>query len=169
MKKLNIKPPKGMKLRHHDWLYLLFCIIIVLFIIVWESVPRLHTVEILIAFLTLVSGVFYFLNQQYIEKARFFKELFSEFNNRYDKKNNKLLAILKTKEPLIEDQKILLIDYFNLCAEEYMFHEAGYIDDRVWYAWCNGMKQFGKDPRISELWQQELKTNSYYGFEFPLN
>lgn len=170
MKKLNFKSPKGMQLRHHYWLYLLFCIIVVLFIIVWESVHRLHNIEMLIAFLTLVTGAFYFFNQLYIEKARFFKELFMEFNRRYDRKNNKLLDILKTIEPLIEEQKILLIDYFNLCAEEYMFYEAGYIDKRVWESWNNGMKQFGQDPRIFELWKQESQTtNFYYGFEFPHN
>ena len=93
--------------------------------------------------------------------------MFTGFNQRYDAQNNKLLTILKNSEPLQEEQKQYLIDYFNLCAEEYIFYKAGYIDDRVWDAWYNGMKQFGQDHRISELWGQERKTDSYYGFEFP--
>jgi hypothetical protein len=60
-----------------------------------------------------------------------------------------------------------IVDYFNLCAEEWLFWRAGYIYDPVWVAWENGMKQFAKDPRVKELWLRERATNSYYGFEFP--
>lgn len=167
MNALNFKPPKGMKLRHGHWLWLWFLLSVIIILVLWDCIPRLHSVEILVALLTSAWGVFYFLNQQHLKKARFFKELVTEFNQRYDAQNNKLLTILKTSEPLYEEQKQSLIDYFNLCAEEYLFYEAGYIDNRVWDSWYNGMKQFGRDHRVSELWQQEIQTNSYYEFEFP--
>ncbi len=31
----------------------------------------------------------------------------------------------------------------------------------------NGMRQFGKDPRVARLWRQEQETQSYYGVAFP--
>ena len=93
----------------------------------------------------------------------------TEFNRRYDEKNNGLFEALRTKEAFNSKQEYIFIDYFNLCAEEYLFYDAGYIDKRVWNAWYNGMKQFGQDQRIIELWKEEIQTDSYYGFEFPIN
>jgi hypothetical protein len=29
------------------------------------------------------------------------------------------------------------------------------------------MKQYSRDPRVVALWEEEKKTDSYYGFEFP--
>lgn len=161
--------PQGMRLRHCNWLWLLFFLstISVLFLRRW--IQCLHSLEILIPLLTSIWGGFYFLHQQNIEKARFFKELVTDFNRRYDDKNNDLLAIIREpNKPLDSKQIQAVIDYFNLCAEEYLFYDAGYIDRRVWDAWYNGMKQFGGDSRISELWRQEIQqTNSYYEFQFP--
>lgn len=156
-----------MRLCHRHWLSLCFLLLIAGILILWSRVSYLHSMEILIALLTSAFGLFYFLHQQNIETARFFKELVTEFNKRYDAQNNELLSILETSEPLGQTQKQAFIDYFNLCAEEYLFFEAGYIDSRVWNAWYNGMKQFGRDNRISELWRQEIQTSSYYGFQFP--
>jgi len=36
----------------------------------------------------------------------------------------------------------LLFSYFNLCAEEYFFHKAGYVDQDVWKSWYRGMSVF---------------------------
>jgi hypothetical protein len=60
------------------------------------------------------------------------------------------------------------VDYFNLCAEEHLFHEAGYIYDPIWESWRNGMKWYGTDPRVASIWAKERATNSYYGFELPV-
>ncbi len=43
------------------------------------------------------------------------------------------------------DEKILY-DYFNLCAEEFLFQEADYIDEKVWQSWLRGMAHFAEDP-----------------------
>jgi hypothetical protein len=164
---MNAFKPRGIRRCHCRWLY--FAVFILIILIIWACVPVFHSMEILIGSLTLISGAFYFFNQWHIEKARFFKELVTEFNRRYDEKNNVLLSILETREPLDKKQKESLIDYFNLCAEEYLFYEEGYIYPEVWGAWYNGMKQFGGDHRVSKLWQQEVKSDSYYGFEFPIS
>jgi hypothetical protein len=60
-----------------------------------------------------------------------------------------------------------IFSYFNLCAEEYLFYMAGYIDRRVWESWYRGMKVFFKHPRIQALWEQDSKADSYYGFRPP--
>ena len=161
--------PRGMKLRHRRWLWLWFVLVVGIFIVLYDVFPLFRSTEIVIAILTGIFGCFYFLQQQHIEQARFFKELVTEFNQRYDKLNNKLLSILENDGKLENEQKQVFIDYFNLCAEEYLFYEAGYIYERVWNAWSNGMKQFGRDNRIVELWKKEIQTNSYYNFEFPVD
>jgi hypothetical protein len=60
-----------------------------------------------------------------------------------------------------------LFDYFNLCGEEYLFYSQGYVYPEVWKAWFNGMEFFRPNPRIRQLWNEELKTGSYYGLQFP--
>ncbi len=53
------------------------------------------------------------------------KELFKEFNERYDKLNDKLselnvdLDITALREDYYIDLQKNIIDYFNLCAEQY--------------------------------------------------
>ena len=159
--------PRGMRLLHWNWLLLVFLLLVLL--IICLNNYYLHSMETLIASLTLVCGGFYFLHQQHLEKARFFKELVTEFNQRYDSMNNELFSILGKSEPFDPKKQRVFVDYFNLCAEEFLFYEAGYIDERVWNAWYNGMKQFGRDMRISEIWKQEIHTDSYYGFKFPID
>src|SRR6266576_2022459 len=108
------------------------------------------------------------LQRQKIEELELFKRLFSEFNRRYDKMNDELNAIKDgpEDEPLSVGERNLLFDYFNLCGEEYLFYRQGYIFPEVWDAWYNGMAIFHDDPRIKKLWDDELKTCSYYGFQW---
>lgn len=58
----------------------------------------------------------------------------------------------------------VLFDYFNLCAEEYLYHKSGFIDSDVWTSWIHGMRVFAAAPRIRSLWEAELNAGSYYGF-----
>jgi hypothetical protein len=62
-----------------------------------------------------------------------------------------------------EDRQVLM-DYFNLCAEEYLYFNAGYIDTSVWKSWMRGMKAYAAVPAIRGLWEKELQSGSYYGF-----
>lgn len=94
-------------------------------------------------------------------------ELLQAFNERYDGLNDKLQAAIRTPHAFTDAEKDLFIDYFNLCAEEWLFWKDGYIYDAVWYAWENGMRQFSRDARVNELWLMERQSNSYYGFELP--
>lgn len=112
----------------------------------------------------LISSVF-FLQKHKLEELRLFTELFKEFNERYDNLNDKLNKRILKNGDLSTEDKIILFDYFNLCGEEYLYYKEGYILPNVWKAWNNGMKVFFKDERIKKLWDEECKTESYYGFK----
>lgn len=123
--------------------------------------------ELLSAVLGGGLGTAFFFHRGHSEDARFMKELFEYFNKRYDDQNNDLQAILKKNGDFDKKDELAFIDYFNLCAEEWVFRKAGYIYDPVWRAWENGMRQYGRDGRVAKLWEDEKKSGSYYGFEFP--
>jgi hypothetical protein len=122
---------------------------------------------------TAIAGFFAFLYKQHLDETKLFKELFVEFNRRYDRLNNRLNQIVDgdSRVELKPDEKNTLFDYFNLCAEEHFFKQSGYIDETVWNAWRHGMAFFFNNPRIRELWNQECASAderaSYYKFEPP--
>jgi hypothetical protein len=122
--------------------------------------------------ITLVGSIIssiYFVEKQKLEQIVLFKELFTDFNKRYDGLNEKLNGILREDQhkELTPEQIDTLYDYFNLCSEEYLFYKQGFIYPEVWKAWCNGMKIFIKNKRIREVWRREVHTDSYYGLKFP--
>jgi hypothetical protein len=108
---------------------------------------------------SLVSFVF-FVQKQKLEELKMFKELFTEFNRRYDAMNEPLnkIAYANPSEELTVQKTSVLFDYFNLCGEEYLFYKRGYIDPVAWKAWHNGMKFFYKSPRINALWGQRARN-----------
>jgi hypothetical protein len=110
----------------------------------------------------------YFIQKHQLDEARLFKDLFVEFNRRYDDLNGKLNDILRENTDsmiLSPPEKNTIYDYFNLCAEEYLFFRKGYIYPEVWDDWLNGMKIYFRDPRIRKLWSKEAETESYYGLD----
>lgn len=119
--------------------------------------------------ITILGGIFssiYFVQKQRLEEVQLFRGLFKEFNKRYDRLNEPLNQILQSddKQELTPDQINKLYDYFNLCGEEYLYYKEGYIYPEVWRAWSNGMKIFFQNKKIGRVWEKELLTNSYYGF-----
>ena len=59
----------------------------------------------------------------------------------------------------------VVCQYFNLCAEEFLFYRLGYIDPAAWFAWQNGMRFYLANLRIRHLWEKDVKSNSYYGLQ----
>jgi hypothetical protein len=115
-----------------------------------------------------VISVVFFVQKQKLEELKMFKELFREFNQRYDQMNenlNNIIGVNSSVKLTAEEIKVLF-DYFNLCGEEYLFCKRGYIDPVAWQAWYSGMKLFYKSPRINALWIRELESSSYYGLRF---
>jgi len=109
-----------------------------------------------------VLGFCYFVQQQRLAETHLFKELFTEFNRRYDMLNDDLAEISTGKSTTPEHPQ-LIIDYLNLCAEEYLFFRDGYIHAEVWKAWCRGMLQYLDREPVRTIWRRELASDSYYG------
>lgn len=108
----------------------------------------------------------FYVHRRRVEDTRFAKELLTEFNGRYDKLGSELQFAVSHRGELERETELKFIRYFNLCAEEWLFWRAGSIDDQIWNAWRNGMKQYAKDARVMALWDEEAKSDSYYGFDF---
>lgn len=110
------------------------------------------------------------------------KQLFTEFNGRYDKLNDLLQFILDFDEEEIRRYnnsendtlfgvykksfiKFKINDYFNLCAEEYYWFSKNRIDDRIWDAWKKGMNDiYNKSLIIKEQWQEEIQNDGWKSF-----
>jgi intergrase/recombinase len=116
-----------------------------------------------------VLTLFISIINHYRDNDKFFKELFTEFNRRYDRMNNFLNQV--TDKKLEGKEKQNIIDYLNLCAEEYMWVKKGRIPHKVWKSWKNGIETFLKVPSIKEVFDEERKLwkSSYYGFFDEIN
>jgi hypothetical protein len=126
--------------------------------------------DLVIPLTGVLAGLGYFLYAQHLQETRLFVELFRQFNERYDKLNDDLNRIRGATSSGVfapTDQQ-LLFDYFNLCAEEYLYFKGGYIDVEVWKSWARGMSYFAEKKDIERLWESELKHQSYYGFKLSL-
>jgi len=159
----------ALKLHNRRWYPLIFLLVAATVIAASLRFGAGRGPEISLSAIGVVAGFAYFLYRQHLDETRLFKELFAEFNARYDALNDDLNTILfgPLEGLLSADEREHLFSYFNLCAEEYFFYEAGYIDRRVWESWYRGMKLFFKHPRIQALWEQDCKADSYYGFRPP--
>jgi hypothetical protein len=93
-----------------------------------------------------------------------------EFNSKYDSKfNDKLNEIVKQSEndkdyKLSPEDKKLIVDYLNLCAEEYLWRTKNRIPKKVWDSWENGMVYYLNKPIINEVvLNEKCQKDSYYG------
>ncbi len=132
---------------------------------IWYEFERLHKPEVLISAIAALITFGVYSYKQHLDEAKLFKELFSEFNLRYDELNETLNSIKDRRDSrqLCQPEIDKVYSYFNLCAEEHFFHKAGYIDELVWNTWYRGMSIFFKNPQIMDLWDDEPK-DTYYGF-----
>lgn len=106
---------------------------------------------------------FYFLHQQKLSEAQFFQQSFKDFNQRYDLLNEDLSHAIVNGRVLQEKDKF--IDYFNLCAEEFLLYQKGYIPNNVWDSWVRGMAYYWENEDVKKVWDKE-NIDSYYGFNF---
>lgn len=156
----------ALRLHNRRWYPIIFLVGSAIVVAAWFLFVPGHRPELLLSFIGAVAGFTYFIYHQHLDETKLFKELFVEFNARYDKLNDGLNGILfgPREGDLSEEDRALVFSYFNLCAEEYFFYRAGYIDHHVWKSWCRGMSVFFAHPRIRDLWERDCKADSYYGF-----
>ncbi len=127
-------------------------------------------IEIIGAVLATGISLAFGFRQYTMENDKMFKELFGEFNRKYDSKFNdklnKIDAFIKVGNQLVleDSDKLIIIDYLNFCSEEYLWYSKGRIPEIVWNSWENGMIYFLNLKPINEvvLTQKKQKT-SYYG------
>ena len=110
-----------------------------------------------------IASAVFAIQKQKLDELKLFHDLFQAFNARYDLLNDPLQDILLTGGELELAQKQHLVDYFNLCAEEYFFFRQGSIPPEVWRTWCRGMLYYLADKRVAALYVSEEKSASYYG------
>jgi hypothetical protein len=156
-------------LHNRKWYPLVFSVLSLAIIAAWLWIVPDHRPELLLSGMGLVAGLIYFVYRQNLDEAKLFKELFAEFNSRYNNMSEDLTLICvgPADRALSASERQTLFSYFNLCAEEYFFFSSGYIDQRVWDSWERGMKIFFQNQRIQALWQEDGISNSYYGFRPP--
>lgn len=130
---------------------------------------------IILGSLGVIITAYYSWHTKKIADEQMLKQLFTEFNQRYDKLNNYLVEVEKhypTLELLnnagnADELKQKVIDYFSLCAEEfYWYHHKKRIEPLIWKSWQSGMNYwYNHVPSIRSLWETEVASNgkqSYY-------
>lgn len=143
------------------WLLIVSLLFVAAVLIIFNE-PLATTATILGSVLSLI----YFVQKQKLEELNLFRELFKEFNARYDGMNEKLSKIVtNSNDTISDDESDLLVDYFNLCGEEYFYYRKGYIDPIVWESWFNGMLTLLANQKIYNKWLTERQTISYYGLD----
>ena len=151
------------------WLWILLLvggILILSFLISYDLIE----LNVFVAGAATLITLFISVINYYHHSDKFFKELFTEFNSRYDTMNNFLMTVSPNTK-LESDEKQKVIDYLNLCAEEYMWVKKGRIPEHIWNSWKNGIETYLKNPAIKEVFDQEraLWKSSYYGFFDQIN
>jgi len=151
---------------HYLWIIALLVVVAVFLTLVLYL--KGHDWKILLSVLGGLLSSIYFVQKQQLDEANLFKDLFVEFNRRYDRLNGRLNDIVKKSNGGVEftgNEINTLYDYFNLSGEEYLFYRKGYIYPEVWRSWVKGMRFYYENERIQKLWDKELSTESYYGFD----
>ena len=157
----------AVRLKHwfftHYWWILSLTTVAMALLLAYLKEPPASFAGVAGAFLSVI----YFVQKQKLEEMRLFREIFKECNVRYDAMNELLARVCAPNEAeLSQEERDLLIDYFNLCGEEYLYYRQGYIPPVVWESWHMGMQIVLCSPRVNTLWRSEEATGSYY--ELPI-
>jgi hypothetical protein len=145
-------------------------IIIALTILVW-TFDRAWPLELEIALLGAILAAIFQISTGYHAKVSHFLECFSRCNKSYAELNERLRqpspTIRACNGPAVHNgPSDAIIDYFNLCAEEYLMHKMGVIPHFVWDVWRKGIHGLALKKHIHDAWIEEKKANcDYYGFD----
>lgn len=133
--------------------------------------------EIFLGLIASIATLYLGVIKYKIESDKFSLELFKSFNDRY---NDKLNDIFNMENETVKDKnstlfsskdKCAIIDYFNLCAEEYYWYKKSRISKEVWAAWKIGITENLNKEGVYQIYASEIKkyAGSFYGFEkeFP--
>lgn len=124
-----------------------------------------------LVFLGPLLALGYFIHRQKLDESKYFLDMFRRFNERYDGINEKLNEMTEQETDISPKQKEILMDYFNLCSEEYLMFKAGYIPIVVWDSWRVGMIHYLKNKNIEKIFESEMSSDnhdSYYGLSLKI-
>lgn len=159
--------PIGIRLKFWIFEHYWWIISIAIFAAIWILLTLNEQITTIATVVGALLSFAYFVQKQKLEEIRVFREIFKECNSRYDGMNEALASIgKKALTDLTEEERSKVIDYLNLCGEEYLYFKRGYIHPSVWQAWSNGMKAVAAAPSIRSIWEAERDTDSYY--DLPL-
>ena len=104
-----------------------------------------------------IIGFGYFLNRQYLAETEMLWDLLKYFNKKYADNIAEFSLLYKN------DNSNNLINYLNLCSEEYLLYTQGYVPPIVWKTWRKGMYkklEYCEDSAHKELGDDGAE---YYG------
>lgn len=150
----------------HEWHYVIvFTIVLLVAVLSLVWYQRGDDWKTLLPIVGGAVSLIYIFQKQQLEEAVLFKELFSEFNDRYESLNDELNRIrVLPQGQWSEEQHAILEEYFNLCSEEYLYFIKGFIYQEVWDSWVNGMRIYFSVDDIKSKWLADQESNSGYGF-----
>ena len=150
--------------------------IVILAIIVTATLIINHFVGNKVTALSLTIGavtLYYSYLKQNIEDEMFFEKLFKDFNSRYNSQMNDLFNKLRIAEQqgspdnseLKDSDKMIVIDYLNMCSEQYFWYTKKRILPEVWVAWEAGIIANLNLKSVKPIFTEEKEQCvSYYGF-----
>ena len=116
-----------------------------------------------------IAAIYLGWQQNKLNKDNTEKELFKDFNTRYSNLNDKLYKLKVKDMKSITDDPLLydtVMEFFNLCAEEYYWKKKKRISNEIWKSWHRGMNLWLQQvPVLCELWESEMifsGPESYY-------
>lgn len=126
-------------------------------------------VKIFLGLLGTVATLYFGSLKIRVENDKLFKELFQDFNSRYDIRFNDLINELKadTERKLDTKEINLVIDYLNLCSEEYLWRYKNRIPKKVWQSWKAGILENLEIKQVGDVYQNQISSEngkkSFYG------
>jgi len=138
-------------------------LVVSLFIVYWAQLDADLEPTVALGMIGACATVYVGLLNYWLQRDKVMQDLFTAFNIRYDRLNGELLSIEKGTY-MEGDPERVIMDYLNLCAEEYFWYTRGRIDTEIWRAWRNGMENWLQVPAIRTVAVRESKLrDSYYG------
>lgn len=138
-------------------------LVVALCIVYWSQIDADLDPTIALGLIGACATVYVGLLNYWLQRDKVMQDLFTAFNARYDRLNDHLLAIQQGTCTEAEAQRVVM-DYLNLCAEEYFWYTRGRIDGSIWRAWRNGMEHWLRVPAIRAVAVREAaQPDSYYG------
>jgi hypothetical protein len=138
-----------------------------------EIADLIQSIGILIAIIALIITIAFNRGQTRILNKQLRLNFFADYTKRYqeivlnfpDNINDPMFDFnnlpIDIKSKTIRNMRV----YFDLCSEEYDLWKTGYIDDRIWNNWNEGIKFAFSKKAFKDAWTI-IKLDSIYYPEF---